>query len=142
MAGFELNEWVGQSPESVFDFMTNSDNAPRMNTGVKEMVKLTDGPLGVGTRLRETRIMNGKEAQADLEVIAFERPRLYGVVNEQEGFRTTYTYVLTAENGGTRIKLTAQVQAGGLKKLMEGLVAGILKKEDGDHLVQLKAALG
>jgi DNA gyrase inhibitor GyrI len=142
MAGFELSEWVGQSPERVFDFMTDGGNAPRMNPGVTQMIQLTDGPMKVGTRLRETRVMRGKEAQADLEVTAFERPRLYSVRNEQEGFRTTYTYVLAPENGGTRIRLTAEVQAGGLKKLMEGAVAGILKKEDGDHLARMKAAIG
>ena len=141
MAGFKLSELIDHSPDRVFAFMTDSANAPRISSSVKEQVKLTDGPLGVGTRLRETRLMQGKEAQAELEVFAYKPPESFGVSNEQEGFKVTYQYTLTPDKDGTRIDLECTVKGSGAKKLMEGMVAGILKKEDGEHLRQLKSAM-
>jgi len=42
---------------------------------------------------------------------------------------------------GTRIDLTCTVSARGLKKAIVPVVVNILKKEDGDHLQQLKSAM-
>ena len=142
MAGFKLSEFLDHSPTSVFAFMTDPANAPKISPSVKEQIKLTYGPLGIGTRLRETRLMEGKEAQAELEVFAYKPPESFGVVNEQEGFTITYQYTLTPEKGGTQIDLECTVKGSGVKKLMEGMVAGILKKEDGEHLRHLKNAMG
>jgi transcriptional regulator GlxA family with amidase domain len=42
---------------------------------------------------------------------------------------------------GTRVNLVAEANATGLKKLMLPLIVGFMKKEDGDHLKSLKAAI-
>jgi carbon monoxide dehydrogenase subunit G len=141
MAGFELSEWIGRPPKEVFDFVTDPNNAPKVVSSVKSMVRLTDGPTGKGTRYRETRLMNGKEQSAELEVAAFQPNEQYAVKNEQEGFETTYTYNFSSEKNGTRVKLVCEVKAGGLKKMAAPMVASILKKEDGDHLQRLKSAM-
>ena len=141
MAGFELSEWVAKSPEEVFNFLTDTRNASKLNPGIQHMEKLTDAPLGIGTRYRETRIVNGKQAQAELEVVQYDPPRTYAMMNEAGGIQTSYTYTLTPERNGTRIDLQAEVKAGGLKKVMAPMVVSILKREDGDHLTRLKHAL-
>ena len=141
MAGFEMSERIARAPKEVFDFITASDNAPRVVPSVKSMVKLTEGPVGVGTRYRETRLMNGKEAHAELEVVEYEPGQKYAVRNLTEGIETVYRYTFHPEAGGTRVDLVCEVKASGLKKLMLPLVASVLKKEDGDHLQRLKKAL-
>ena len=141
MAGFNLSEWISRSPSEVFDFITASDNAPKVVPSVTNMVKLTEGPARVGTRYRETRLMNGKEAQAELEVVEYEPGQKYAVRNLTEGIETVYRYTFHPEAGGTRVDLVCEVKASGLKKLMLPLVASILKREDGDHLQRLKKAL-
>ncbi len=143
MAGFEMSERIACSPTEVFDFITASENAPRVVPSVKGMVKLTEGLVGVGTRYRETRLMNGKEAHAELEVVEYEPGRRYAVKNLTEGIETVYRYTFhpEPEGGGTRVDLICELKAGGLKKLMLPMVASILKREDGDHLQRLKQAL-
>jgi len=141
MAGFDLSEWISRSPKEVFDFITSSDNAPKVVQSVKSMVKLTEGPVRVGTRYRETRLMNGKEQHAELEVVAYEPNQKYAVKNVTEGIETVYQYTFHPEADGTRVDLVCEVKAGGLKKLMLPLVVSILKKEDGDHLQRLEKAL-
>ena len=141
MTGFNMSEWVARPPKEVFDFIANSDNASKIVQSVSSMVKLTEGPVGVGTRYRETRLMNGKEQQAELEIVEFEPTRKYAMQNVTEGIETVYRYNFQPERDGTRIDLVCEIKAKGIKKLMLPLVAAILKKEDGDHLQRVKKVL-
>jgi hypothetical protein len=141
MAGFDRSEWISCTPKVVFDFITSPDNAPKVVRSVKSMVKLTEGPIGVGTRYRETRLMDGKEQHAELEVTAYEPNQKYAVKNVTEGIETVYGYTFHPEAEGTRLDLVCEIKASGLKKLMLPLVVSILKKEDGDHLQRLKMEL-
>lgn len=141
MAGFKTSEWISRPPQDVFDFITTPDNAPKVVASVKSSVKLTDGPIRLGTRFRETRLMMGKEEHADLEVVAYEPNQRYAVKNLTEGIETVYQYAFHPEANGTRVHLVCDVKASGLKKLMTPMVAAVLKKEDGDHLQRLKKVL-
>lgn len=141
MAGFEQTEWIARPPAAVFQFITDTRNAPRVIPSVQRLEAMTDGPTRVGTRYRETRLVNGKEAQAELEVTGFEPPGRYAVRNVTDGIQTVYTYRFQPERDGTRVTLECVVSAGGLKKLMAPIVAAVLKKEDGDHLARLKTAV-
>jgi uncharacterized protein YndB with AHSA1/START domain len=141
MAGFTRSEWISRSPREVFDFITTADNAPKVVSSVSSMVKMTEGPVRVGTRYRETRIMRGKEEHAELEVIAYEPNQRYAVKNVTEGIEIVYSYTFHPEANGTRVDLVCEVKAGGVKKLMVPMVVSILKKEDGDHLQTLKKAM-
>jgi uncharacterized protein YndB with AHSA1/START domain len=141
MAGFEMSEWISRPPKDVFDFITASDNAPKVVQSVKSMTKLTEGPVRVGARYRETRLMRGKEEHAELEVVAYEPNQKYAMKNVTEGIETIYSYTFRPEANGTRVDLVCEVKAGGLKKLMLPMVVSILKKEDGDHLQRLKKEL-
>ena len=128
-------------PKEVFDFITASENAPKISQSVKSIVKLTDGPTRVGTRYRETRLMGGKEQEAELEIVEFEPTQRYSMQNLTEEIETVYRYNFQPEKAGTRIDLVCEVKAKGIKKLMLPLVASILKKEDGDHLQRVKKVL-
>ena len=141
MTGFNMSEWIARPPKEVFDFITASENAPKIVQSVTNVVKLTEGPVRVGTLYRETRLMNGKEQQAELEIVEYQPTRKYAVQNVTSGIETVYQYNLQPEGDGTRIDLVCEVKTKGIKKLMLPLVASILKKEDGDHLQRVKKIL-
>jgi len=141
MTGFEQTEWIARAPAEVFAFITDSANAPKAMPQIQQMEKLTSGPVAVGARYRETRLINGKPQTTELEVARFSPPQFYSVRNFTEGIETLYHYIFTSEREGTRVLLKCELNAGGLKKLMLPLVAGVLKKEDGNHLARLKAAV-
>jgi uncharacterized protein YndB with AHSA1/START domain len=141
MAGFKMNEWIACPPERVFEFITDSNNAPQIVPSVKSSVKLSEGPPGVGTRYRETRLMGGKAQQAELEVSEYAEPERYAMRNVSDGIETVYRYSLRSERNGTRIDLVCEIKAAGIKKLMLPVVAFILKREDGAHLQRLKQVL-
>lgn len=141
MPGFKMTEWIACPPKRVFEFITDSNNASKIVPLVKSSVKLTEGPPQVGTRYRETRLIHGKEEQAELEVSEYTEPDLYAMRNVTEGIETVYRYRLHPERNGTRIDLVCELKASGLKKLMLPIVASVLKNEDGEHLQRLKAVM-
>ena len=63
MTGFNMSEWVARPPKEVFDFIAASENAPKIVNSVTSMVKLTEGPVRVGTRYRETRLMHARNSK-------------------------------------------------------------------------------
>ena len=103
--------------------------------------KLTEGPIGLGSRFLETRIVNGKEAQAELEIKNYEPPHKVTVGGEMEGIVSNYHYTLTEESDGTRLLWEADIQAKGLRSLMLPILVGFLKTEDAKHLERVKEAL-
>jgi len=141
MHGFEFNEHIARSPQDVFEVLSNPTKATEFLDNITGSRKLTDGPIAVGTKFRETRIVNGKEASADLLVSAYEPDTHVGISTEAEGIKVEYHYHLSPEGGGTRLKWTCELEASGLRKMMLPMVAGIMKKEDGDHLQRLKTYL-
>jgi hypothetical protein len=54
MLVFDTTVLVGRTPQVVFDFVARDffTNLPKFNPDVREMKKLTDGPVGVGSRCR------------------------------------------------------------------------------------------
>lgn len=126
----ELAGWVGFSPFHFHRVFTEF-----VGESVKEYMRRL--------RLERSayRLINGKEQQAELEVVAFENGSRYTVRNETQGINTVYEYKFIPEMNGTRIDLTCTVSARGLKKAMVPVVVNILKKEDGDHLQRLKSAM-
>ena len=138
MSEFSLETWIEAAPAQVFAIMTDPERAPEIMPNVTSVERLTPGAIEVGSRLRETRIVNGKPAETELTVRAYEPASRYTVSTEQSGLEVTYRYALRPERNGTYIQLKAEVQSNGLKKLMVPIVAGIMRREDGDHLLQLK----
>lgn len=141
MNGFEFHEHIAKTPKDVFEVLSDPTNATEFLDNITESKKLTDGPIGVGTSFRETRVVRGKEASADLLVSAYEPGTHFGISSEAEGIKVDYHYRLTPEGDGTRLTWTCELQASGLRKMMLPLVVSIMKKEDGDHLQRLKAYL-
>jgi len=72
-----VRERVNALPTAVFALASDFQNAPQRITGIKRMEMLTDGPVGVGTKFRETRVMFGKEATETMEVVDFQPGRSY-----------------------------------------------------------------
>lgn len=103
MAACDLSLHIKSPPETVFEVFTDLEHASERIPAIKSLEVVTDGPVGQGTRFRETRVMFGKEATEEMEITRFEPPRSYAVTCGSCGalFETTFTF--TPENGGTRV---------------------------------------
>lgn len=80
--------------DRVFDVFSNVYQAERRLSGVTKLEVLSDGPVGVGTRWRETRVMFGREAVEEMWIDSFDPPHSYTVSADNNGahYRTEFTF--------------------------------------------------
>jgi hypothetical protein len=111
MTTFTITKSVEAPVEIVFDAATDLPQAAEYVRGIEKIELLTPGPIGVGTRWRETRRMMGREATETLEIKSFDRPRSYTVGCESCGcyFETTFAFAPRAN--GTVVTLDVRTQA-------------------------------
>ena len=141
MAGFKRSVVIGRPVEEVFDFATNLANAPLLMPNVTKTELLTEGGLKPGAKFRETRLMNGKERSAVIEIVEHQRPLVHAASAAMMGMRATYRFRFTSEGAATRVELEADVQGNFLWWLFLGMMSRTMEKEDGDYLNRLKDAM-
>jgi hypothetical protein len=112
----------------VFATATDFRNAAGRIRAITRMEVLTTGPVGKGTRFRETRRMFGRDATEEMEVVEFDPPRSYTLGCENHGCRYRTELNFNEKDGGTEIEM--RFQAEGLTffaKLMGVLMKPMLK---------------
>lgn len=104
---FEIERTIDAEPGLVFDRASSFADTPRFISGITACEVLTEGPVGVGTRFRETRRMFGREATEEMEVTRFERPAGYTLECTNHGchYKSDLDFAATAD-GGTRVSMS------------------------------------
>jgi len=99
----QLSQKIDADPTLVFERATDLSVWVDDIQGIEKVELLTDGPVGVGTRFRETRVMFGKEATEEMEVTSFEPGKGWTLEAESCGahYRTCIRFV--PDGGGTRV---------------------------------------
>jgi uncharacterized protein YndB with AHSA1/START domain len=124
--------------EEVFDLVADERNEPRYNPRIVHAEKLSEGPVGRGSRFVAKPKGMGSKGEMTLEVLEYERPhRLHNVV------RSSYMEVdgtLTFEeaDGGTRLRWEWDMGLVGPMKLMSPVLALIGPRWERRNWVGLK----
>jgi uncharacterized protein YndB with AHSA1/START domain len=89
--------------EEVFDFVADERTEPTYNPNMLRSMKVTDGPIGVGTRFRATIRAGRRILPMDIEYTVFDRPYLIASTTRMPSadFRGTLTF--TPTGSGTRL---------------------------------------
>jgi hypothetical protein len=128
---------IARPIEEVFDFGVDLRNELEWNPNVESMVMLTDGPVALGTR------MSGKwskSKQIELECTRFERPHHWTWVNGGP-VSVILSITLSEVDGGTRLDATFDAHPNGLFRLVFPIFIRIMRKEEAQNMVNLKAHL-
>jgi uncharacterized protein YndB with AHSA1/START domain len=117
---------IGRPVDVVFDYVADQSNEPRYNPHMVRAEKITQGPVGKGTRFRSAVAAGGRTADLLCEITACDRPR------RLESFTTMaqadFTYTLRFEpapGGSTRMIWSGRVMPKGGYRLL-GPLAGRL----------------
>ena len=93
------------APDIAFDVISDFPNAPEYINGIKDVQMLTDGPVAVGTKVKETRIMMGREATEIMEVTVMDKPSTFIVEAFNHGTEYVTKYTVDPENDGAKVTL-------------------------------------
>ena len=110
---------IGRPVDVVFDYVADQSNEPRYNPRMVRAEKVTQGPVGKGTRFRSAVRAGGRTADLLCEITACDRPRLL------ESFTTMaqadFSYTLRfepASRGSTRMRWSGRIRPKGGYRLL------------------------
>ena len=121
----------------VFDFAVDLRNELHWNPKVERMVKITDQPIGVGTKMRGKWT---KSKEIELECIRFDPPHGWTWVNGGP-VSVTFDVTLTEVDDGTRLDSTFDATPHGLFRLIFPVFIRMMRKEEARNMTLLKAHL-
>ena len=144
MAAITIERTVAAPVEKVFALATDLMGAPGRLRRIISLEVLTPGPVGRGTRFRETRKVFNREATEEMEITEFDPPRGYVVGCESHGcrYRTEFSFIPNGEGTklvmifeATPISMMAKLMSPMMKAMM-----GAVQKEVAEDLDDIKAA--
>ncbi len=129
MTNITVKKQIKASPQRVFETLTDFSRLTDVVSAIKSVELLTDGPLGMGTRYRETRVMFGREASEEMEITEFNPPTSF--VLEADNHGAHYRTVRTVESAGEESIVTVTFGATATNffaRIMVTLMAPLMKK--------------
>lgn len=138
----EVSTLVSKSIDEVFAFVSDQHNAVRWQSGLVEVRKTSDGPLGVGTRHAFVRKIMGRKVEAQNEYVEFSPGEkvAFKTVSGPLQLQASYLTVRTGE--GTKLTCRMElVRGGGLSGLFHPLIVRNITKQMTADFVALKALL-
>jgi uncharacterized protein YndB with AHSA1/START domain len=133
---------VARAPEDVFDLLTDPARLAEWQTAKTRVEKLTDGPPGLGTRVRETtRQPGGREFDQIVEFTKFERPRLVHVHVVEGPYPVDGEWAFEPQGGGTRVRFVAEGELSGAARLMQPIVRRIVTRQFAGYHENLRRLL-
>src|SRR6267142_4578973 len=144
----ELTKTVAARPAAAFATVASVTDWPQIIESIKSVELLTPGPIRAGTRLRESRILFGRDITQELEVATFERPHRLRLFAEHPDLHYELDYLIDAIfGGGSRIMLIfrsrPETSVGrALSPFMTPFMGITLRDELERDLVDLASAVG
>ena len=129
---------IHRPPEEVFEFCSDLRSELQWNPKVKYVEKLTDGPVGVGTRYRARWANSGPTA---VQVVQFRRPHSWETSAQARGMNIRFRGTVTDAAPGARYIASLEVHPRGLAWLMAPLALLAMRRQDQQHMHRIREAL-
>jgi carbon monoxide dehydrogenase subunit G len=123
----EFTAEISCPPENVFAALADLERLPEWQSSA--VSSKPDGPLAVGTRIREQRSMMGREIDNELEVTAYDPPRRFALEGRSGPVPLSIDHELVEDDGKTVLHVHARAEPGALFKLAEPMIARTAEQE-------------
>jgi len=140
MIRHETSVHLNRPVEKVFAFVVDSKELPKWQSNLIKSELLTEGPLRVGSRFHEVRLVRHKETEIQGEMTAFEPNRRFATKTLSKP-EVTVSYSFEPENGGTRLRYEFSMVTTGLMRLLQPMILGSIKKDTASDFEKLKQLL-
>jgi carbon monoxide dehydrogenase subunit G len=115
MPRFTLDLQIARPPEDVFGYLTDVERLPEWQSTASSSD--VDGPVQLGTRIRERRTFIGRDVTTELEVTGYDRPRRFDVTARGGPVPFSISHALEASDGGTRLRVDVDVKLSGMLRI-------------------------
>jgi carbon monoxide dehydrogenase subunit G len=126
--------------EEVFAFVTDMDKVKSW-LPVKNVQKLSDGPMGVGSTFSATAELMGKQFPGKIQVTQYEPSRLFSFKVIDGPAPVTNTITFTSVPEGTNLTTVGDVELTGVMKLSSSFMMPMIRKQLDTQISNLKNAV-
>lgn len=141
MIDFTIDTQIERPVADVFGYVTDPGKLSTWQTNTVSAVQEGDGPLGLGTRLREVhRAPGGKALESVVEVSEYEPGRTFAL-RVVEGTPVHLRVTFEPSGRGTLMRFRAHGQLTGPMRLAQPLLQRLLKRQFTEHCATLKRVL-
>ena len=141
MIDITVETQIARPVHDVFAYATDPDHLSSWQTNTVSAQRLDDGPYGVGSRLREVhRAPGGKELESVVEVVEYTPDHVFAL-EVKEGTPIHAHITFDPADGGTRMRFRAHGKLSGPARIIEPLVARMLRKQFAQHVATLKQVM-
>lgn len=129
---------INRPVEEVFDFVADERNEPRYNRKMRRAEKISEGPIGLGTRFRAEVVRTGRAVPMTIEFTGYDRPRRLASSTRMSSMDIQYTLTFEPVPEGTRMRWSGDVEPRGILKLMSPVVTWMGRRQEGRIWTGLK----
>jgi uncharacterized membrane protein len=141
MTKIERSIVIDRPIAEVWGFVHDTTKDASWQTTLRESEVLTDGPMGVGTRVREVRQFLGVRVELAWELTEYEPSRTSSIQGVSGPLPLSGSYLLEPVTSGTKFTVMGELDAHGLFKLAEPVFARMTARELEANLGHLKDLL-
>ncbi|HEY6687056.1 MAG TPA: SRPBCC family protein [Propionibacteriaceae bacterium] len=121
---------INRPVQQVFDFVADQRNEPIYNPQMLQSEKITDGPIGVGTRFRATARSGRRVVEMLIEVTECDRARRFGSRTTMPSVDISGGLTFAPVDGATRMSWFWRVRPSGPLRLLGPLVARLGRRQE------------
>lgn len=136
----ERSVMIRRPVEEVFAYVSDLRHSAEWQAGVSEVKKVTEGPLGVGTRFLAVRTFMGRKLQLSSQFVTYEPNRMV-VFRFSGSIPGEGSYVFESTVEGTSVTSRVEMQPRGFARVAEPLIAASLRRQMEANLPALRDLL-
>jgi len=142
MIEFTIETEIARPPAKVFAFATDPALLPRWQTNTVSAVPEEDGPLQVGSRIREVhRAPGGKEMESVVEVEELKPGHVFALRMVEGALPLDARLTFESVGTGTRLHFRVHGQPTGVARLAQPLLRPALRRQFRQNCAELKRQL-
>ena len=132
---------IERAAQDVFDFVADERNEPTYNPNMLSSTKITDGPIGVGTRFAAVHRTRGRPVEMIIEVTEYDRPRRLASHTTMRGADVHGMLTFEPVGAHTRMEWTWNVRPNRLGWLIAPVVRALGSRQERSCWTGLKRVL-
>lgn len=132
---------INRPIEDVFAYATDVEKMAEWVGPISEAKQTSDGPLGVGTT--SVRLLNvmGRKTKSPYKVTEYELNSRYATETTSGSFQSKERFKFESVEGGTKLSVEGQVEASGLLKIAEPVLARMARRQSATDFQTMKDLL-
>jgi carbon monoxide dehydrogenase subunit G len=125
----------------VFDMVADERNEPRYNPRIVRAEKVSEGPVGAGSRFLAQPKGMGTKGEMTSEVLEYDRPRRVRTVVRSSYMRVDGTVALAEVDGATRLRWNWDLRLVGAMRVLSPVLAVVGPRWERRNWLALKEYL-